>query len=182
MNPIIQKNLSAHRTKSFSGKLSDIQKELRERRKSFLGSYVSIRALVKEDSKVSDDSIQSLSQYLAKRTVALWNNAPYDAEMFSFRYYRIAINCLTYEIVEDECVDDIIQLAGCLVRSRKIFTMVGEKMLPYNMIGELFDFAESYDDVYFQIAFEDAVLGAISVLLGVLVDPIEDNIINEVRI
>lgn len=45
-------------------------------------------------------------------------------------------------------------------------------LLPADMIGELFDFTESYEDTFFSASFEDAVLGAVAVFLGSLSDPV----------
>ena len=76
--------------------------------------------------------------------------------------------------VGQESIDDIIRLAECFVHSRRVFVIVMKKLLSQDMIGELFSLVESCDDQTFSPDFEDAVLAAVSVLLGVLEDPSPD--------
>ncbi len=185
MNASFEQNICSyfkHTKNPFSDNLSDIRKELRQRRKSFLGSYISVNSFFRQNETNKEDMVHSLSLFLAKRTLALWDGSPSDAENFSYRFYMLAIKCLMYDELAYESVDDIIQLAECLVRSRKIFVIATKKMLPSDMIGELFDFTESYYDNYYTSNFEDAVLGAISVLLGALTDPINDSTDKEVKL
>ncbi len=164
-----------YREQPFSDSLSDIRKELRQRRKRFLGSHVSVCEMVKRDGIIDESLIQSLCEFLTERTVPFWDNKHKDAKTFCFRFYELSVYSLLYGNLSVECIDDIIQLAECLVRSRKVFKIALKEMLPSNMIGELFDFTESYNDIFFTSSFEDAVLGSISVFLGVLSDPFGDS-------
>ncbi len=176
MNPIIQKSLKtalSPRQQPFSDNLSDIQKEIRHRRQLFIESHISIYALVQNNGYVDENLIDDLSEYLSKRIAFLWNHKHPADETFGFRFSKLTLFCLVSRKVGGATVDDIIQIAGCLVRSRKVFTVFAKDLLPDTMIGELFDFTETYDDSFFNPSFEDAVLGAICVLLGVLKDPIE---------
>ena len=167
-NPFSSYNFREH---PFSDSLSDVRKELRQRRKRFLGSYVPVCNMVKKDGIVDETLVHSLCELLAERTVYFWDNKPEEAQIFCVRFYKLAIYSLLCEKLSTECIDDIIQLAECLVRSRKIFKIALKDMLPSNLIGELFDFTESYDESFFTSTFEDAVLGSIAVFLGVLSDP-----------
>ena len=154
--------------------LMDLRKSLRTHRKSFLGSYISLSKYIQEGNAMGIGSVESLQNFLTKRTKHFWNTQNPDAEDFIDRFYTLTICCLLKGDLSYECIDDIIQLAECVVRSRTVFTIAAKEMLPKDMYGELFDFTEQYDDSYFTAAFEDAVLGAVSVLLGVLSDPFSE--------
>lgn len=158
----------------FADKLSSVQQELRNRRKQFLGSYVPARELLLSDAGINDASIDALSRYLSAKTLAFWNVKGEDTEEFCFRFYRLALYALTGGKVACECIDDILRLSECLVRSRDVFVIAMKEMLPANMIGELYDFTESYSDEYYSVSFEDATLGGVCVFLGVLEDPLAD--------
>lgn len=151
--------------------LMDLRKSLRMKRKSFLGSYISLKEYIQNGEATGTLSVESLQSFLTKRTKHFWNSGKTDAGEFINKFYTLAIGCLLKGDLSYECVDDIIQLAECVVRSRTVFTIAAKEMLPKEMLGELFDFTEEYDDSYFTAEFEDAVLGAVSVLLGVLEDP-----------
>ena len=158
----------------FTDNLSEIRKELRQRRKNFLGSYISIKPFIETNGTYDEEKAEHFYQYLANRTAYLWEKQDVESLTFCLRFYKIATACLRFADISNECVDDVIQLAECLVRSRRVFVIAGKDMLPFEMISELFDFTESYDESFFLASFEDAVLGAIAILLGALTDPISD--------
>lgn len=163
----------------FDGDLDAVQKELRERRQEFLGSHLLLSTLVYENNVFSKEAVDELSDYLANRTARLWALKHPDAEEFCFRFYVLAITFITYPLLARACVDNIIQLASCLVRSRTVFMVAAKGMIPEDMWGELYDFVEAYDDNFYGPSFEDAVLGAVCVLLGVIEDPTADVTIND---
>ena len=150
--------------------VSSIRSELRARRKHVIGSYVSVKTLVCTGVEINDESVAELSELLAEKTAFLWGNKKADAEQFCNRFYTLSFYALAGGGVGDESIDDVIQLAECLVRSRDIFISVAKTLVPKNMVSELFRFVESYNDSYFSTDFEDAVLGGISWLLGSLSD------------
>lgn len=152
--------------------ISSIRKEIRQRRKHLIGSYISLERIVLSNEGLNEAATEELSKYLAERTVCFWNQQDPDAWHFCYRYYRLAISALASGGVGEESVDDIIQLAECLVRSRETYIIVMKGLLPADMIGELFDFTESYEDAFFSASFEDAVLGAVAVFLGSLSAPV----------
>ena len=152
--------------------VSSIRKEMRQRRKHLIGSYISLERIVCSNEGFDETAAEELSKYLAERTVCFWTRQDPGAWRFCYRYYLLAISALAGGEVGEESVDDIIQLAECLVRSRETYIIVMKDLLPSDMIGELFDFTESYDDAFFSAAFEDAVMGAVAVFLGSLSDPI----------
>ena len=154
--------------------IMDLRKSLRTHRKSFLGTYISLRKYIRDGEAAGTLTSESLQSYLTKRTKHFWNFKKDDAEEFIGEFYTLAFCCLLEGDLSYECIDDIIQLAECLVRSRVVFTIAAKEMLPKEMFGELFDFTEQYDDSYFTAEFEDAVLGAVSVLSGALADPIAE--------
>ncbi len=152
--------------------VSSIRKEMRQRRKHLIGSYISLERIVCNNEELDEPTAEELSKYLAERTVFFWNRQDPDAWHFCYRYYKLAISALASGGVGEESVDDIIQLAECLVRSRETYIIVMKGLLPADMIGELFDFTESYEDAFFSASFEDAVMGAVAVFLGSLGDPV----------
>lgn len=152
--------------------VSSVRTEIRTRRKHILGSYISVRTLICDSKTISDAYVEDLSRFLAGRTIRLWVNKGADAENFCYRFYVLALYALASGNVGDESIDDIIQLAECLVRSKDIFITVMRNLLPTDMISELFSFVESDECSCVTATFEDAVLGAVAVLLGVLADPV----------
>ena len=67
-----------------------------------------------------------------------------------------------------ECADDIIQLSGALVRSKQVFRIAMEDLLPPSLFGELFHFLDDSDDDFFTPHFEDAVVYTVASFLGTL--------------
>ena len=152
--------------------LSILRDELRQRRKRMLGSYISLERMLCRGRKLQESAAAELCNYLAERTVLFWNKQDPEDFRFSQRFYNLAVYALTSGEVGNESIDDVIQLAECLVRSRDTFITVMKSLLPGDMIGELFDFTDSYDDTFYTANFEDAVMGAVSVFLGTLRDPV----------
>lgn len=151
---------------------SEIRIELRQRRKMFLGSSASLRAIVCTDGKICDDRVSELSGFLAARAVALWDEKHDNAEAFFRQFFVLSINAIAGGEVGDETLDDLIQLAETLVRSKEIFVYVMKDLLPSDLVGELFEFTDNYGIGFFSASLEDAVLGAIAIYLGALKDPI----------
>lgn len=152
--------------------VSALRTEIRERRKHILGSHISLFPFVCNGTEINETYVEELSISLADRTVCFWGKRTAEATSFCRRFYILAFYALASGEVGDESIDDVIQLAECLVRSRDVFVTVLRSLLPVDMVSELFNFVEAYDDSYFSATFEDAVLGAIAVLLGVLADPL----------
>lgn len=170
------------RNSAFSDSLSDVQKELRTRRKFFLGSHVSLRMLVcaGDNNGIDESAVDALSNYLAGRSAYFWKPQNANAETFLFRFYRLAITAIGGGNVGQESIDDLLQLATALVRSRRVFMIAMEDMLPAGMKEELVDFVENTDELYFGYGAEDAILGGLCVFLGVLPDMLSANTSEEV--
>lgn len=111
----------SRRAKPLFDDLSSVRQELRECRKHFLGSYISLESLVQSSSGINEKIVFDLSHYLAVRTVLFWNQDNPFAKNFCTRFYNLAIYAIGSGDVGNESVDDIIQLAECLVRSRDVF-------------------------------------------------------------
>lgn len=160
----------------FSDKLFDIENELRNRRKHFLGSYVSLTDLVCGSSgDLNEESFHLLVRYLTERTVFLWNKPSDTARKFCRHFYELSIIGIADIYMEDQCVDDIIRLATLLTHdSADIFEIVMEELLEQEYHPLLHSFLEDYEEEFYTASFEDAVLGAVCILLGVLSDPIVD--------
>lgn len=152
--------------------LAAVRTQIRERRKRFLGSNISLLDIVAPKYVINDKTIEKLSKYLAVRAGHFWKPNNVEAEKFCEQFFLLAIYAIAGGEVGNESVDDIIQLAECLVRDIDVFTTVMKNLLPTDMIGMLFEFTEICDGEALTVHFEDAVLGAVSVFLGVLEDPI----------
>lgn len=159
--------------------LSILQMELRKQRKHLLGSHISLRSLVYDKGDVSDELVDKLCDVLSDNTLLFWKQTDETAREFCYRYYKIVVSSIAYGRIRGESIDDIIRLAECLVDSREIFEIVMKQLLPENKIGEMFSFVESYDDSMFAPAFAEAVLAAVSVFLGALEKPLQNNPLTE---
>lgn len=155
--------------------IASIRNELRQRRKHLIGSFVSLEELLAANNKVNEIEAAALIAYLASRTAHLWNRTDELGQQFCSKFYSLAIYALCSGKVGNESIDDVIQLAECLVRSRETFVTVMSSLLPKDMIAMMFDLTDSFDSSYFNPTFEDAVLGAVSVFLGVLNDPVQED-------
>lgn len=74
--------------------ISSIRKEIRQRRKHMIGSYISLERIVRSSERLDETAAKELSKYLAERTVCFWNQQDPDARHFCYRYYRLAISAL----------------------------------------------------------------------------------------
>ena len=170
---ITQVRISSKNQKASFGNLYSVREELRLRRKNLIGSYISLEEIVGQGDAISEPLVEELSEYLAQRTVTLWpQQSAINVPLYK-SFYSLAITAVASGKVGNESVDDIIQLAECLVRSRDIFTDVMRNLLPLDRIGELFRFV-SAEESCFAVGFEDAVLGSVAIFLGALEDPITD--------
>ena len=156
----------------FDGGLKEVQRELRNRRKNFLGSHLSLRSLVYTDGQFNSQAVEELSRYMSIRVAHFWRFSHPDIEDFCFRFFVLTITAITYKRIANECVDDILQFANCLVNSRLAFTFVMEKPLPGEMMSDVHEFVNAYPEDFYKPSFVDAVLGAVCVLLGVIADPV----------
>ena len=171
MGSIIAKARQANRHTSARIKtLPSLRTELRVRRQEVIGSYISLSSLVYGPDGVQDTFATALADYLARLSGSFWPGSDCPSKDFFLRFYDLAIHMIAGGGVGNETVDDIIQLAECLARSKDIFIVVAKDLLPPNMIGDLFDFTDRYDE-FFVARLEDAVLGAVSVFLGTLKEP-----------
>lgn len=146
---------------------------LREKRKRLIGSYHSLYEMICPQNTPDEKIISDLSDYLSIRTVCFWKADLPDKEEFCRRFYELAMYCIASGNIGNESIDDIIKLANCLVRSKDIYMDVVKRLIPTDMISDLFSLTEGYDPGYFSALFEDAVLAAVSVFLGALTDPLD---------
>ena len=152
--------------------VTSIRGELRSRRKKLIRSFISLEELVGKGDAMNEAEAEALSDYLAQRTVAIWKVKEPESVDFCKTFYTLAIVAIASGNVGSESVDDIIQLAECLVRSRDTFTIVMKGLLPAERIGSLFRLVSEVNEGFFDIRFEDAVLGGVAVFLGALEDPL----------
>lgn len=151
--------------------LSRLRTLLRQQRKRVIGSHISLAVLIGEGSDIREDGVTALSEYLSHRSLLLWSGQNKPQPEFFEQFYSLAIRMVASGKLGDESIDDIIQLAECIVRSKDIFVAVAKDLLPKDRISDLFAFIDQYGESYFTAHFEDAVLGAVAVFLGTLADP-----------
>lgn len=160
--------------------LSSVRQELRQRRKQMLGSYESLCMHTCKNNTIDETAVLQMSDYLTVRTMCFLDPC-FKSHNLVRRFYVLALYAISSGRVGNETIDDIIQLAECLARSKDVFVTVVKNLLPENLISDLFDFADSIDETFCASMFEDAVLGAISVFLGVLADPLGSSDSSELK-
>lgn len=147
-----------------------LDRELRRRRKNYLCSHISVWSLVEKGGVVANEDVDALADCFVRRTLLFWNRTGEDAESYCYHFYHLTLfGLLSGEI--RECIDDLIQLSGALVRSREVFRIAMQDIVPPEMFAELFHFVEDYDDDFYTPHFEDAVLYAVASFLGTLKIP-----------
>lgn len=152
-----------------------IRDRLRDERKNIIGSYVPLTTYLQINGTINHSLVEDLSHYLSAKAVALWPDRPAKASEFCGLFFSIALCAIAGGGVGEDSADDIILFSECLVRSRDVFVRVAKNLLPPEIISDLFALTEHYAPEYFSSNFEDAVLGAVSVFLGSLEDPISVN-------
>ncbi len=169
---IVQARTSNRRTTTHIHSLQELRAELRNRRKAVIGSYIPLSPLLQKEGQLDETAANTLSEYLAQKTGMFWSGANQPSPEFFFRFYNLSVYMVASGNLGNESADDIIQLAECLVRSKEVFITVAKDLFPDDMLSELFEFADQCSDKHLTPVFEDAVLGAISVFLGSLKDPV----------
>lgn len=166
--------------------LQDIQFELRKRRMALLGSSVSLPSIIQQDGVSDDEAIVIFSDYLADLTAHFWGKHNVVYGRFCRQFYILAIRAIINPELSTQCLDDLIHLASLLTHEpSSVFISVMKDLLPEDWHGLLFRFTDSMNTNELRnnltASFEDAVLAAISVCLGVLEDPFseEDDLSSE---
>lgn len=159
--------------------LQDVKAELRKRRMAFLGSSVPLSSIVCHGGAVDDEDIAVLGNYLADLTVHFWGKRSPACEQFCHQFYILTIKAAVNPSLQTPYLDDLIQLAELLTYEPKsIFISVMKDLLPEDWHGLLFRFTDSIESkelrFHLTASFEDAVLGAVAVCLGVLEEPLFD--------
>lgn len=151
-----------------------LDRSLRQRRKNLLGSHITLWSLLEKENAISDEDIDIFASYLARQTLQFWRPRGKDAETFCYRFYRLSLFALLSGSVQ-ESIDDLIQLSGALVRSKQVFQIAMEDMLPPRLFSELLHFLEDAEEEFFvpflEPHFEDAVLYTVASFLGTLAVP-----------
>ncbi|MBQ6818703.1 MAG: hypothetical protein IJP35_03755 [Clostridia bacterium] len=166
------RKLAARSTQPLST-LDAVRRHLRIKRKYFLGTHISLEQVVSPKGEIDYSLANDLSNYLAQKASALWNFPPKGSLDFCTQFFSLAISAVASGGVGNESIDDIIQLAECLVRDRETFTIVMKPLIPEDRVAELYAFVDDYESDYFLPTFEDAVMGAVAVFMGALEDPDE---------
>lgn len=155
--------------------LHEVQTELRNRRKAFLGSSAPLTSVVCKDGRRNKVMVDTFVDYLVKRTIAFWSNEDITAEMFCRKFYDLSILAIVTSGIGEESLDDIIRLATLLThRPRDIYEAVMKALLPSRYCPLLFSFTEDFPESFYSASFEDAVFAALMAFLGVIPDPLSE--------
>ena len=147
-----------------------VARKMRELRKKYLGSDISLEALVVgRDGKPDVAAVKELTEYLCKQAViyrrveSRTGEAETYAAFFYFSLYLFAL-----QSIGDESVDDLIQLGDCYEKDPYVFMYVCEMDLTDDLYCEV----ESWvmENEYAPAGFSEGVLAAVCALLGVLPD------------
>lgn len=160
------------RTAPFSSHYLEVKRELRMRRKLFLGSHVPLAELFFSSDTIEEKAVYDFSKYVADKSLLFWVDEDPDAEDFFFRFYQLTIYALCGSRGADSCVDDIILAAESLSLSMEAFIDYMKAFLPRDLLGELFDFTDTYKDNFSSARFVDSILGAVCILMGVIPEPV----------
>lgn len=153
--------------------LNDIQAVLRSHRKRLLGTAMSLEKLICSDEKYNEEKIHELSAYLAARSMCfISKDSSFTLEFFQ-NFYWYSVQLIASGEIGNESVDDLIQLADCIVRSVEIYSIVAKDCLP-KALHQPFEEWISTMDVTPAAELHDAVLGAVCVFVGRLKDPLCD--------
>lgn len=147
--------------------VEDLRQALRDTRKRYLGSDMSLEMLVREKDAPVEHVVVALSRYLAQRASYFLKMENEDL-VFGFFYYGIQL--FAYGAIGDESIDDLIQLAKAYERDPEILAILGEEDLPAELAGRYRDWTLEYDQA--PEGLTDSVTAAVAVLLGVMSDPI----------
>lgn len=159
------------RTSPFASQFYEMKRELRTRRKLFLGSDVPLADLVKVNGVIDDKLVTELSHYLTEQSLHFCAVQDYDRSRVFERFYSMSIYAFCEGVHGDGCLDDIIFSAECLARSKDSFVEYMKTMLPQELVGEMFAFTDLYADFLGSALFPEIVLGAVCVVLGVIKEP-----------
>ena len=154
-----------------SDKLIDVQREIRARRKAFLGSSVRLGRIVYNRGILDYAAVSELADYLSARTVSFWDRPHEEGFWISRQFYELCLSAPRWMEL-----DDIILLANAAAMERTcVFKTVMDELLPEESQARADVLASFVNDCLpLPNSFEDAVLGAISVFLGILRDPVSE--------
>ena len=169
--------LDKARTKTVSSpadSINDVQAILRSHRKRLLGTAMSLTKLIGWSEQYNEEKIHELSAYLAARSMCfISRNTEFTLEFFQ-DFFWFSIQIIASGNIGKESVDDLIQLADCIVRSVEIYSIVAKDCLN-EALHEPFDEWISTMDGPPAAELQDAVLGAICVFVGRIKDPLCDS-------
>lgn len=158
---------SHHRGTIFTS-INEILAELRSRRKSILGTSVSLCSLVFQDGKLDPELVEILEDHLASSANIIWNNQDTRADQFTHLFFRLSIIAITEADLRDECLDDLIHLGTLLTHDKSLFENVMRSLLAREHLPLLYSLTEDFPDSFYSGAFEHAVFSSIAVFSGAL--------------
>lgn len=151
--------------------INDVQAILRSHRKRLLGTAISLKKIICSDEQYNEAKIYELSAYLAARSMCfISKDSSLTFELFQ-NFYWYSIQIIASGKIGNESVDDLIQLAECIVRSVEIYSIVAKDCMP-EILHQSFEEWVSFIDNQPEAEMQDAVLGAVCVFVGRLKDPL----------
>lgn len=177
LDRMLQKAKSYRRGRVSFKKLSELETELRYKRKALLGSNMPLTAIVGyylDGEYILDiPAVVTLSEFLSSRTCAYWSGQPENGMQFCRQFFNLGLIALADPKVSRQCLDDLILLSHALVcEPKEIYEIVMRDMLKEHHHSSLNAFLAEIPDDFHDATFEQSVLAAVSIFLGALADPV----------
>ena len=177
LEDMLQKAKAHRRGRVSFNKLSELEMELRYKRKALLGSNMPLTSIVGRyvDGEYILDipAVVALSEFLSSRACSYWSVQPDNAMHFCRQFFHLGLTALADPKVSRQCLDDLILLSHTLVcEPKNIYEIVMRDMLKEHHYGLLNAFLAEIPDDFQDATFEQSVLAAVSIFLGALPDPI----------
>lgn len=143
---------------------TSLEEKLRRIRQEYMGSGISLEALVRENGKPIESAVCRLAEFLGDQTAAYMGDASWVEYMFYFFYYTIQL--YAHGRVGAECIDDLIQMSLAHERDTEILAIVCENGLSKEVAVSVR--AWVMENSYAPNGMTKYVTAAVAALLGVL--------------
>lgn len=146
----------------------DVYNGVRQRRKAYLGTWLSLEAVVQPHGRPDYDNINALTQYLSANAEEFRKRSNPEADSLDVfeNFFFFGIAMFAHYSIMEECFDDLILLAECFEGSLDVFRFVMEDNLPTDLVQDALDWVDELDKAPFH--FSRYVTAAIASLLGAL--------------
>lgn len=141
-----------------------LEQKLRRIRQEYMGSGISLQALVRENDKPIESAVCRLAEFLGDQTAAHMGDPSWSDYMFYFFYYTIQL--YAHGCVGGECVDDLIQMSLAHEHSPEILAIICEMDLSAEMAAGARDWV--MENNHSPNGMTKYVTAAVAALLGVV--------------